>query len=216
MTRPTLDLPSPDWAFIGKLNDAPAATMLEACIRDLDGIEKQVFAVRGRALLMMEERQLWKLLTDPATGTPWRSLDAWLASAAPHSRSDCYAALRAVRELQDVPFETLTQMPRCNVEQLRKVSSGVRARPEVQAAARELPEKDFVEKLNREHGQHLESRKLVLMPPAGEAEELEQAIEMAMLVEECSTRTEAVRCLAISYIAANSLAYEILKGARKA
>jgi hypothetical protein len=211
-----LDLPSPDWAFIGKLNDAPAATMLEACIRDLDGIEKQVFAVRGRALLMMEERQLWKLLTDPATKAPWRSLDAWLASAAPHSRSDCYAALRAVRELQDVPFETLTQMPRCNVEQLRKVSSGVRARPEVQAAARELPEKDFVEKLNREHGQHLEPRKLVLLPPAGEVEELEQALEMAMLVEGCSTLTEALRCLAISYIAENFLAYEILKGARKA
>ena len=215
MTRPTLDLPSPDWAFIGNLNDAPAATMLEACIRDLDGIEKQVFAVRGRALLMMEERQLWKLLTDPATGIPWRSLDAWLASAAPHSRSDCYAALRAVRELQDVPFETLTQIPRCNVEHLSKAPARVRELPDVIEAAKG-PEIPFVEKLNREHGLHLECRRLVLMPPAGESEELEQAIEMAMLVEECSTRTEALRCLAISYIAANSLAYEILKGARKA
>ena len=203
MTRPTLDLPSPDWAFIGNLNDAPAATMLEACIRDLDGIEKQVFAVRGRALLMMEERQLWKLLTDPATRAPWRSLDAWLASAAPHSRSDCYAALRAVRELQDVPFETLTQMPRCNVEQLRKVSSGVRARPEVQAAARELPEKDFVEKLNREHGQHLEPRKPVVMAEAGVCEKRDEAVALAKAVYGVNSDGEALEAIFAEFIAAH-------------
>jgi hypothetical protein len=87
MTRPTLDLPSPDWGWIARVADAPAAHTLHGWITRLDGIEKQVFAVRGRALLMMEERQLWKLLTDPATKAPWRSLDAWLASAAPHSRS---------------------------------------------------------------------------------------------------------------------------------
>jgi hypothetical protein len=203
MTRPTLDLPSPDWGWIARVADAPAAHTLHGWITRLDGIEKQVFAVRGRALLMMEERQLWKLLTDPATKAPWRSLDAWLASAAPHSRSDCYAALRAVRELQDVPFETLTQMPRCNVEQLRKVSSGVRARPEVQAAARELPEKDFVEKLNREHGQHLEPRKPVVMAEAGVCEKRDEAVALAKAVYGVNSDGEALEAIFAEFIAAH-------------
>ena len=62
-----------------------------------------------------------------------------------------------------MPFEDLLSIKRANLEQLKQVSSNVRLLPAVIEAAKTLPEKAFVEKLNRDHAQHLEVKQPVAM-----------------------------------------------------
>ena len=70
---------------------------------------------------MIEAMRLWE----------GESFDRWLKLTCPKSWGDVRAAMRAVKALEDVPFPALLEMKRCNVEQLRHVSSAVRALPEV-------------------------------------------------------------------------------------
>ncbi len=72
--------------------------------------------------------------------------------------------------------------------------------PEVVKAAKSMPEKAFIEKLNREHDQHLEAKTPIVMATPDEIEEFEAAIAIATLVEGCTTRAEAIRAISISYI----------------
>ena len=127
-----------------------AADELRAILGALDGIEDKVFALRGMACLLIEERQLWSEHEDPEVGQPFASFDRWLKAAAPKSWSYCRDAMRVVKEL-GADFPDLLRIRRCNLEQLKRVSSNVRQLPAVIEAAKTLPEKAFVEKLNRDH-----------------------------------------------------------------
>lgn len=180
-------------------------------LRAMDKAEKQVFAARGMAALLIEERQLYRLEIDPEVDDYFVSFDAWLKSACPESWGEVRRALRAVKELRDLPFEDLLQMPRCNVEQLKSVSSNVRALPEVIRAAKSLSEKALVAKLNGEHHQHLEARTAVRMVPAGDAEEERRAIEIAMVLEQCATEAEARKAIFVSYIIENEEVFNQLR-----
>lgn len=199
-----------DWAFIRSEHPQVAAARLGAILRDLEHSEKRIFATRGMAMLLIEERQLWEQFTDPEVDQPYASFDRWMKVTLPNSWGYCRDALRAVKELKDLPFEDLLQIKRVNLEQLKKVSSSVRLLPEVVDAAKTLPEKQFVEKMNQEHSQHLETRAPVVMADSGDVEEFEQAILMAMACEECKTRAEAIRAISISYIVDHEAAYDHL------
>ena len=109
----------------------------------------------------------------------------------PASWSYIRDALRAVKELREVPFSDLLEIKRCNLEQLKKVSSGVRLLPEVVRAAKSMPEKQFVEKLNREHDQHLETSRPVVMAPGEVCTIFEQAVDRVIVFYGC-TRAEAL------------------------
>ena len=91
-------------------------------------------------------------------------------------------------------------MKRTNIEQLKKVSSSVRILPEVVAAAKSLPEKQFVSQMNEKHSQHLEIRQPVVMASTGDCDELETAIALAITIEGCGSRSEALKAIAVSYI----------------
>jgi hypothetical protein len=181
------------------VNEA-AAKRLTAILCGMDRVEKQVFALRGMAMLLVEERELFRWVLDDEVGDYYVSFDKWLKDTCPNSWGYCRDALRAVKELKDMPFEDLLQIKRCNLEQLKKVSSSVRLLPDVVQAAKNMPEKDFVEKLNSEHSQHLDVKQPIAMAPAEDVEEFETAIAMAMVVEHCGSRAEAIKAISVSYI----------------
>ena len=159
-----------------------------------------MFAWRGMAALLIEERELHRFILDNEVGDYYQSFDRFLKCEYPASWSYIRDALRAVKELREVPFADLLEIRRCNLEQLKKVSSGVRLLPEVVRAAKSMPQKQFVEKLNREHSQHLEVKQPMVMAPREDCEERETAIALAIAVEGCTTRAEALKAIYISYI----------------
>ena len=193
-------LRNPDWFALRLMAHEPAAVRLTGILRSLDGVEKQVFAMRGMAALLVEERELYRFVVDEEVGDCYQSFDRYLKQEFPASWSYVRDALRAVKELKDMPLEDLLQIKRANLEQLKKVSPSVRNLPEVVQAAKSMPEKQFVEKMNKEHAQHLDVKQPVAMAPADDCEEFETAISMAMVCEECKSRGEAIKAISISYI----------------
>jgi hypothetical protein len=185
-----------------------AARRLDGLLKSLDATEKRVFALRGMAALLIEERQLYRFVVDQEVGDYYQSFDKWLKDSCPESWSYVRQALRAVKELKEVPFEDLLQIRRCNLTQLAATSSSVRVLPEVIKAAKTLPEKELVETLNRDHSQHLTVNKPVLMAAAEEVDELEQAISMAMELEGCTSRQEAIHAIAVDYLTGHREAWE--------
>ena len=202
---------TPNWAALRAEVPEVAARKLSGILAGLDKAEKQVFALRGMAALLIEERQLYRFVVDNEVGDYYQSFDKWLKDSLPNSWSYVRDALRAVKELKDVPFEDLLEMKRCNIQQLKQVSSSVRVLPEVIAAAKKLPEKELVAKLNQEHDQHLEIKQPVVMAPKEDVDEFETALEMAMLIADCHTRADAMKELAVSYIQEHAVEYETIK-----
>jgi hypothetical protein len=188
----------------------PAAVRLTGILRSLDGVEKQVFAMRGMAALLVEERELYRFVVDEEVGDFYQSFDRYLKREFPCSWSYIRDALRAVKELKDMPFADLLEIKRCNIEKLKEVSSSVRLLPEVIQAAKTLPEKQFVEKMNKEHSQHLEVKQPVVMVASPDAAKFDHAVEMVMTVEECN-RDEALLKIAELIEQEYSVPYEHLK-----
>jgi hypothetical protein len=191
---------TPDWSSLRSADPEWASVQLTKILSSLEGSEKTLFAVRGMCALLIEERELYRFVIDQEIGDYYVSFDRFLKCEYPASWSYIRDALRAVKELREVPFSDLLEIRRCNLEQLKKVSSGVRLLPEVVKAAKSMPEKAFIEKLNREHDQSLEVRSPMVMAPSGDVAEFETAIAIATLVEGCTTRADAIRAISVSYI----------------
>jgi hypothetical protein len=202
---------APDWKSLRAEVPEVASKRIGKMLAGLDRAEKQVFALRGMCALLIEERKLYRFVVDEEVGDYYQSFDKYLKDICPESWSYVRQALRAVKELKEVPFEDLLQINRCNITQLCAVSDRVRALPEVIEAAKTLPEKKLVEKLNTEHSQHLECRQPVVMAPAGDASEEKRAVEIAMALEHCTTEAEARKAIYVEYIVDHEQEYESLK-----
>ena len=201
----------PNWTQLRALEPERAAAVIGVILKSLDAIEEKAFAVRGEAMLLIEERKLFRFVVDDEVGDYYQSFDKWLKDTLPRSWGYCRDALRTRKECREISYADYVQIPRCNSEQLKKVSSSLRALPAVVEAAQTLPEKAFGEKLNRDHAQHLEVKQPVALAPAGDVAEFESAIEMAMLVEHCDTRADAIKAIAVSYIQDHATEFEHLK-----
>jgi hypothetical protein len=205
----------PNWAALRTELPEVAAKRLQGILARLDASEKQIFALRGMAAMLIEERQLYRFVVDDEVGDYFQSFDKFLKDVCPNSWSYVRDALRAVKELKDVPFEDLLQMKRCNIQQLKQTSSSVRVLPEVIEAAKKLPEKELVAKLNTEHDQHLETAAPVVMAPKEDVEEFETALEMVTLIDDCHSRAEAIKAIGIRIIQECAAEYEHLKAREK-
>lgn len=205
MTSLMLDVNGITEATLINLRNMPdeiAAVALDGRLRALEIQWKRSFLERGLLLLEMEQRQLWRKLTDPHTQEPYSSLEKWICSAAPQSRSDAYAALRAVKELRDIPRQSLEAIPRCNVAILQALSTAVRNEPEVLKAAKDLPEREFIRKIQKDWPeQHIEERRMLHMNPTKTASTvIERAIKLAMQVEGLTTREQVLEMWATEYL----------------
>jgi hypothetical protein len=199
---------TPDWFALRVMSEEGAASALQTILKSLDPLEKQLFAMRGMAMLLIEERSLYRWVIDEEVGDYYTSFDRFIKQEFPNSWGYCRDALRAVKELKDVPFEDLLQIRRCNLEQLKRVSSNVRLLPEVVKAAKVLPEKAFVQKLNAEHDQHLDCKQLIALAPPDVCAKFEAAVEMATVLYDCKSRGEALEYIGEFFISENAVEYE--------
>jgi hypothetical protein len=183
------------------MRDEEAAVVLDGHLRMLERQYRRSFVARGLILLEVEERVLWAKLIDSETGEPYSSFERWIVSAATYSRSDCFAALKAVKELRDIPTDQLLDTPRCNVSILQSLSTAVRKQPEVVKAAQTMSQKDFVAQIEQRWPEmHVEERRTIhLNPVKGATAIIEETIAMAMLLEDVKTREEALEAICAEY-----------------
>ena len=102
-----INLRAPDWAALRVEVPEVAARRLEGLLKALDGVEKRVYALRGMAALLIEERQLYRFVVDQEVGDYYQSFDKWLKDTCPESWSYVRQALRSVKELKEVPFTAI-------------------------------------------------------------------------------------------------------------
>jgi hypothetical protein len=176
------------------LPDDIAAKQVDSRLIALENVHKKTFIERGILLLEAERRLLWQYIVNPETGHPFSSFHRWLLARAPHSRSDCYAALAAAKDLQDIPEQELIEIPRCNISLLRKLSTQVRRESAVLGAAKVSSEADFTAKIERDYpNQHVEGkRRLVLTLSQSAYDSITAILEQAMEVFSTTSPAEAL------------------------
>ncbi len=168
----------PNWTQLRALEPERAAAVLGVILKSLDAIEERAFAVRGEAMLLIEERNLYRFVVDEEAGDYYQSFDKWLKDTLPRSWGYCRDALRTRKGCRDVPYVNYVQIPRCNSEQMKKLSSGVRTLPEVIEAAQTLPEKAFVAEMNTKHNQHIEETEtLKFTYPSGDMNQVKTYLQ---------------------------------------
>ena len=111
------------------------------------------------------------------------------------------------RKLPSLAFEDFARIKRGVLLRLIEADEKVRTLPDVIADAKRLPEWKFVEQINQTHEQHLETRKPILLAPAGDVDEFETAISMVMLVDACN-RQAALKAMGILTIQEYAVEYE--------
>ena len=185
-----------------QMSDEVAAVALGQRLRALESLWKRSFYERGIILHEVKQRLLWKHLNDDATGEPYTSFDRWVLRSAPQSRSDCYAALKAVEELRDIPRHQLEQVPRCNISILQALSSNIRKSPEVLQWATFTSQKDFVARLEHFYPeQAIESRCLIHLNPTKSASVIiSRAVNLAKRLEGLTTREDVLEFWAADYL----------------
>ena len=156
-------LPTPDFDRIRAMTPEDASKpvvdilrTVEAADERIESLTRQVYALRGAAMLIAQQKRIYEFFIDDEWGEPFRSLDRFNKVMFPKSWRYNAEALATIQKLPDVPMEKLVATPRCNIMTLTQVSSGVRTLPEVLEAAQVLTEDGFIGKLTRDHGQHLE------------------------------------------------------------
>jgi hypothetical protein len=202
-------------------DDRRVANRLDGRMRSLERWHKSTFVEIGLICLEMSERKLWTKLADPATGVVYTSFDGWLKLAAPVSQSTGYAAMTALKKLNGVVSTAdLLQMPRGNVMTVSKLSKKTRASTvtvnghavPIVEAAKSLTEGQLLDRLDAEYpNEHLEpAKKVIARPTRSQRSVIDQAIEIAMALEECRTREEALEAIAVAYIQDNLVRYDQL------
>lgn len=180
------------------MSDADAARVLDERLRFLERQYKRNFVERGFILVEVEERKLWTQLVDADTNETYTSFDRWVCGAASHSRADCFEAMRAVKELRDVPREQLMGIPRKNIGILSQLSTKVRKDPDVIAAAQTGSKKEFIAHIQDKHpDQSIEQEtKLTAHPTKSQADVIGLAMEVAAWLCGCNGRESALEFLA--------------------
>ena len=185
-----------------QMPDGEAAVALDSRLRSLEEAWKRSFIEKGVILHEVKQRLLWAKLDDPETGEPYTSFDRWVLRSAPQSRSDCYAALKAVEELRDIPRHQLEQVPRCNISILQALSSQVRQNEEVIQWATSTSQKDFVARIEYAYPeQHIESRRLLHLNPVASARPIiDKGFRLVMEHEGLTTREQVLEYWAVKSI----------------
>ena len=137
------------------------------------------YAIRGEALRLFDDRQLYLLFTDPAHNQPCSCTFRFLECYLPDSARYCQEALVSRQKLHDtIPLEIAQNVTRTNLRLLEGVSDNVRKMPEVQEAAQTMTEKEFASHLSMKHNQHLEARRtLKFTYSEGDAEQVEKFLD---------------------------------------
>ena len=185
-------LPTPDFDAIRAMTSEDASKpvvdilrTMEAADERIESLTRQVYALRGAAMKIAQDKQIFKFFIDEEVGQPFRSLDRWNKATFPKSHRYNQEALATLLKLPDVPMEALVNMPRCNIMALTQTSSNVRTLPAVLEAGQTQSENEFLDTLTRDHHQALERPvTLRLTYPAGDMAKVKAKLsEKAKLLE---------------------------------
>jgi hypothetical protein len=148
----------------------------------------------------VRDRGLWRELD-------FHSFNDWLIHSAPYSRSHCYQAMKDIAELSEIGQMDLLAVDTRNIPLLKKLSSAVRSDPTVLAAAATMPQDAFGGYLATNHPQqHVQATQRVTWNlDAGVVRVIQEAIDVAMLRQDCRTREEAIEAICADYIATYSV-----------
>jgi hypothetical protein len=147
----------PDWFALRLQTPSQCAESIQSILKALEGAERFVYAIRGEALRLFDDRKLFLLYKDPATNQPFTCTFRYLQVLFPDSARYCQEALVSRQRLCNaVPLEQAVKMTRDNIKLLEQASESVRALPEVHKAAETMTKAQFAAKLSRDFHQHLE------------------------------------------------------------
>ena len=195
----------PDWFALKIQPPMECAENIQAILKALEGHERFIYAVRGEALRIFDERELYRLYTDPATSQPCSCCFRYLQVYMPDSARYCQEALvNRQRLCNAIPLEQAAKMTRANLRLLEGASESVQRLPEIQKAAETMTERQFAQTLSRDHHQHIEPEvTLRFRYPAGDAETVSKAL--AIVGEKIGVSDPAGQLLswAIDFIAEN-------------
>lgn len=126
----------------------------------IDKLHERSFVERGIITRQFETRELWKHVIDPETDLPFPNLTAWLScDAFLGCRRTNFESKRKLALLEDVPYISLIDVPKHNLDTLIQLSTAVRNDPEVLEAAKYMEREEFEAKIELDHPhQHIESR----------------------------------------------------------
>jgi hypothetical protein len=169
-------IPTPDFDAIRAMCSQDAAAPVKLILRlvedadeRIESLTRQVYAIRGAAMKIAEDKKIYAQFMDEEIGRPFRSLDRWNKATFPKSWRYNAEALATILKLPDVPMEALVNMSRCNIMALTQTSSSVRTLPAVLEAGQKQSESEFLDTLTRDHHQALERPvTLKLTYPAGD------------------------------------------------
>ena len=168
-------------AMVGilKFPRAEAECALFERLRYLDRTTKLAYSELGFISLTVQTYRLHEYRADEQ-GKPL-SFTRWIRLAAPWGYSQCFAAMRDVEDLKDIPPEHLAEIPQSNMPILKQLSTAVRSEPAVIEAAKTQTAAEFTEKIRKDHPeQHLETRKILRFTvDESLAIKIEEAIEEA-------------------------------------
>ena len=184
---------TPDWNGL-MVASAPAAadalksilrhgdTLLEEAETRLTTIKEHIFNIQACALRIVSQRELWKLDLDPDYGVPFASMDRWLDVQFKNEKGLRYAkeCCAIQKALPAATLEDLASMKECTASLLSRqdVSDTCKNDRDVIDAAKTCSKKQFIEKLNVDHHQHLESLwTLKLTGPQSAGKRIEEALD---------------------------------------
>lgn len=165
-----------------QMSDREAECLIFGYVRHFDDVVSMSYARVGLLCRAVHSYELHEQRTDPETGEPC-SFHRWVQIAAPRAHATCYAALRDVEALQDMPDGEVAQIPASNFPVVRQLSTQVRNDPQVIEAIKSKPTDGLVEHIRKNHPeQHIEHttvKRFRLEESA--AEKIEEALKMAQL-----------------------------------
>ncbi len=179
------------------------ASTIDARVRKIERINRTIYAELGGLILYFEERRLFSLCFDEK-GERFKSMESWLVSACPYSRSYALEAKAKMKVLRDsgTPMDKLLFVPRCNIQLLAQLPAPLQRDEEVLKDASLLEEDAFRSKIIREHPEaHIDTAKRFTFRLDGSAAvKVGQALTLAMQIEDTQSKEIALEAICAAYI----------------
>ena len=187
------------------MNATEQAILLDTEVRQWERRYNSQFSHLGSILLEFKVKELWRHVFRATEDMPryfFHSFDDWLADAMPCSRSTGYSALLCASRLAGIPEAEREQIPPGNLRTLAEVNDPQLVESvQILDAAKSMKPKAFREKLAKEYPlQHLETQQPYrFSPTASQRERIDEAIALAIELDDAGDREQALERFAWDY-----------------
>lgn len=203
-------------------NKLALAALHDSRVRELEKQHVACWSEMAELSLVIRDNHEWEMLSrekpvicetcGAVACTEFHSFNAWLADAAPHSRSAMYMAMGLREELQDVPTKDLREIPLGSAKVLAKVPKSRRKDRETIKAAKKKP-REFVAHIQQTQPDlHIETVAPREFKFTGSQEQvIDGAIELVRLLMGLGSDEECLEALCADFISENQELYAKMK-----